>query len=213
MTGVCSSLMVGAATANVDVLQVDAYLAGTSTKVTSVATNTPVDIVVWVSNTGSEATVRCDLSSNGTLVDSKSAIVGTHNPDNAFQFVFFSKTFSTAGSYTLAGKTYISGVQVGTTKSTVLTVTLPPTSNVEFVENPTFSPTNPMVGESVGITVKYKNSGTVASSPFVLVVTANGLAIYSKNIEAMAPNSMRTSTFNWVPGVAGSFNICAEIIY
>lgn len=212
MPSVCKNLTVGAAGANVDVQEVSVYIAGTSTKITSVAANTPVDIVVWVSNTGSTVNVRCDLSSNGLTIGTKTAIVGTYIPPDAFQFVYLNTQFVTAGSYTLAGKAYVDGTQVGSTKSTVLTVTPPATSDLVFTADPTFTPANPSVGQQVMIKVFYKNPGTVPSTPCTLVFKADGLTIQSYSIPSMPAGNTGEINAYWTPQVAKTFNMCAEFI-
>lgn len=215
----CISVTVQQPAAQVVVERVEAYLAGTNTKVTSITQGQAVDVVVWVSNVGGPATnIRIDAYVGSTTLGSITTSVPTCQPTSPAHVDFTNRQLGSAGNINLCGAAY-TGTTLISNKCIGITINPVPSNvvikAVEFFKSGTTTKvTSVAAGEKFDVYVWLTNTGSATGQATINLYSNNTL------YATMTTSSISHTEENYPVYVqfnnrsidsAGTYNMCAGV--
>lgn len=215
----CINVVIQTPAANVIVERVEAYLAGTSTKVSTVTEGQNVDVVVWLSNSGGSApSIKIDAYVGSTVLGTTTTTIPSCQPSNPVYVEFTNRNLGSAGNVSLCGAAY-SGTTLLSNKCTGITINPVPSNvvieSVQFFESATSTQVTEVAqDERFDVVVWISNSGSTTGAA-TIDLTSNGVAFATMNVANIGHTETGSPTFveftNRYISNVGTFNMCASI--
>jgi len=215
----CINVVVQTPAANVIVERVEAYLAGTSTKVSTITEGQNVDIVIWLSNSGGSApSIKVDAYVGSTVLGTTTTTIPSCQPSNPVYVEFTNRNLGAAGNINLCGAAY-SGTTLLNNKCTGMTINPVPSNvvieAVQFFESATSTQVTEVAqDERFDVVVWVSNSGS-ATGAATVDLTSNGISFATMNTASIGHTESGSPTYfeftNRYISNVGTFSMCASI--